>query len=228
MTTLIVTLLPFLILIALVLAVVLVIRKTSKSRNLSASKGLLFLKVYIIILLVGIVAYYMIPQDTKAYLTDNMTEGVELVRDNRYEIQSLEELNQLNALEVEEKWFLPYENNEMLIKSNNLEYSGTPIYVERVDTEDNRIEVIRYVSKKVLEGISLPSSELILDGNTLSVTEPPYIHLNLAMFGKTLTSSQFDKENIMDLRVSGLVSAEIYYLQIPKDIKLSGDVYLLK
>lgn len=142
---------------------------------------------------------------------------------------SKDKLNQMEGVYIKGKWNFTYNKNKLEIASSDSQNSGVWIFVERKDTNDNKVEAVYYTTKTIIDRIDLTdkinSPKLALEGDRLNIIKAEPYEIKLIKYQKEFTVTQFSLEKDMESqeKPSNVMGSRIIYLKIPKDIQLIFD-----
>lgn len=134
---------------------------------------------------------------------------------------------QLDDVEPVASWEFPYHANDLHIQADDDEQWIT---VERKSENDGVIEA-KYITQTMMDGIDIteriPSIEVELEKDTLTLMGNGEVTLNFAQFQKEFVISQFTGKKSGDMDFSSS-DTRILYLKIPKDLNLvyEEDIYI--
>lgn len=182
--------------------------------------------VYIAINILGLIIYYIMPKRNFAQANtgvnleqlENMKTGVvddiRLLADknigDKYNIES-------HSFNYEEKAL------EVIFKKEDQQ-----VFINRKNSDDNKIEVYWYPGSMFVDGIDFTS---IIKGPNINLTDNKLIiecekqRYNFTQFSKDVVINQFyEGENEKDRVINGSFGSGILYIKIPLNLKVLGDV----
>jgi hypothetical protein len=126
---------------------------------------------------------------------------------------------------IEKKWNLEYHEPKLNLATETDQYFGAQIYVERKNTNDDKIEAVAYRTRSSMNDMDI--SKLInpirlkVAGNLLTVQNPKQAKLKFSMFNNVFAVTQFTGEASSFQHNSSFYDGQsILYLRIPKDLEL--------
>ncbi|WP_066069100.1 hypothetical protein [Neobacillus soli] len=126
---------------------------------------------------------------------------------------------------IDKKWDLSFEDQKLNIAVENDEYFYTQIFVDRKNSNDDKIEAIFYKTRASANGMDITKLthpiRLELAGNTLFLKNPKKVKLEFTTFNNVFTVNQFTGEDSLFSHHSEFSGGQsILYLRIPKDLQL--------
>lgn len=132
---------------------------------------------------------------------------------------------------IEKKWNLAYHEPKLNLTTGTDQYFGAQIYVERKNTNDDKIEAIVYRTRSSMNDMDI--SKLInpirlkLAGNLLTLQNPKQVKLKFSMFNNVFAVTQFTGEDSLFEHNSSFYDGQsILYMRIPKDLELIDKSHL--
>jgi heme/copper-type cytochrome/quinol oxidase subunit 2 len=126
---------------------------------------------------------------------------------------------------IEKKWNLAYHESKLNLTTETDQYFGAQIFVERKNTNDDKIEAVAYRTSSSMNDMDI--SKLInpirlkVAGNLLTVQNPKQAKLKFSMFNNVFAVTQFTGEASSFQHNSSFYDGQsILYLRIPKDLEL--------
>ena len=219
------------VIIVLLVAPLFILKKVTKSINQLNGKRIKVVFVgYLAILLIALVVFYMLPGGDFTYkeLSQNDINKADQAEHLRNAL-SKGKLNQMEGVYIKGKWNFIYEKEKLEIDSSDSKNGSWMVFVERKDTNDNKIEAVHYTTKTIINNIDLTDKinypKVALEGKRLNFIRPEPCEVKLIKYQKEFTVTQFSKENGIENEgsFSGLLGSDVFYLQIPKDVQLTFD-----
>lgn len=127
---------------------------------------------------------------------------------------------------------IDYPNDQLTIEMGHSEDGfGVSIVVERKTVNDDKIDVTYYRTKPNIQGIDdmkdVPPIEMAWTSERLTLTLPKGMEFNLSLFKKEFPISQFyGDEEPAQLDPTFMMSNEVIYLRVPKDLEISEGMEL--
>ena len=132
---------------------------------------------------------------------------------------------------IEKKWNFAYHESKLNLITETDQYFGTQIYVERKNTNDDKIEAVVYRTRSSMNDMDI--SKLInpirlkLAGNLLTLQNPKQAKLKFSMFNNVFAVTQFtDEASLFQHHSSFYDGQSILYMRIPKDLELIDKSHL--
>lgn len=121
-----------------------------------------------------------------------------------------------------------YSENELEIAPLKEGMGISNIFVERKETNDNKIQVFFYTTPTILKNYDVTEAmnppRVYFTGKRLNIIAPEKAEIHVARFTKEFTLVQFSDEKwIFDHQQNDLMGINIIYLQIPKNLKILND-----
>jgi hypothetical protein len=232
----IIQLLLVIIIIAVIFTTIKAIKKASIFQKINVKWIVSF---YGIILLVSIVLFYSLPSEKSSNLivskkeelanaqraTDQLTlaasEGKQIDKEN------------IEGVKVKKKWDIPFEGNKLEITGIGEQYYSGFALVKRKDVNDHNVEVAQYYTRTIMHNIDFTSEvkpySLELVGDTLTISDPNQIDIQVGKMDKEFTITQFNGERRKDpfdpfADENDVWGENVIYIQVPKDIEVDGSV----
>jgi hypothetical protein len=126
---------------------------------------------------------------------------------------------------IEKKWNLAYHEPKLNLTTETDQYFGAQIFVERKNTNDDKIEAVAYRTRSSMNDLDI--SKLInpirvkLVGNLLTLQNQKKAKLEFFMFNNVFSVTQFTGEASSFQHNSSFYDGQsILYLRIPKNLEL--------
>jgi hypothetical protein len=207
--------------IIVLILIVFAVTKNIHLPSISVRHKLYIVILYAFILITSTITLYFIPKNNfiSTKNTANMPNTEHFI-----DLASQNKLNKANGILQKKNWNFAYSDKTLKISNST---SDNLVLVERKNTDDEKIEVINYVTESLINGMDItdkiePSSvelnqnELILyDGSNI----PTKIKIN--KFVLDFTVSQFVNIPLSeDMHNLTLTEMKITYIRIPKSLQL--------
>jgi len=125
---------------------------------------------------------------------------------------------------LREKWNFDYKGEKLSIASSTATYQSAPIVVERKEQNDGKIEAGFYMTKSSMNGlditqyVQLPELDLIRD--KLLLSNSPINEIRFSQFTNVFAVRQFTGDRLFSHNSTFEEGQWIFYLKVPKDLKL--------
>lgn len=174
---------------------------------------------YCILLIAAGAGLYLIPREgfMPGASEDDFQNALVLedVMRNQIENMSEEELDKLYRIS---RWSFNYTGKSLAVQNPENE----PVVFLRKDIDDGKVEVMRYLSPKVLEGVDFSSvikpPHIDLSGSTLYVRHIKQKH-TYTRFTKDFTMSQFYQADARATDYRLLRGHALIYVKVPKSVE---------
>ncbi|WNF36163.1 hypothetical protein RJD24_17185 [Bacillaceae bacterium IKA-2] len=212
------TLIPFLIIF---IFIIVVIKGTSnKVFFKTARTSKLIIVSYVVLLSVGVLIAYLLPNPNLANEPDIDVGELQYVDDNFYNIADSGKLAETAGIYETDKWSFGYDEEQLTV----LENGGNWIIYEKKSGSDRKIDVIRYSTKYIVNSgldftdeIEPPTVEL--SDNQLTITEPPLVNIRVAQFHKEFTITQFTGESMFNDR-NPVMGRDVIVIRVPVNVEI--------
>ncbi|WP_226038047.1 hypothetical protein [Aquibacillus saliphilus] len=224
--TLIMQLLPLIIMIGLIVVIVVIVKKNDLFRinQMSGNKIKWVLSIYGIILLASIVVFFSLPDDEITSISQVDSEKIERSNQELYNRAHLGTLEQSKQITVKEKWQFDVKEQFLQVTSNGEENQDIIIFVERKESNDGEIDVVKYATESL---VNHGGYQVELNNNKLIVQQPDKMDYHFAIFTNEFSITQFTGEKRLHFPTSA-IEAELLYIRIPKDLELTGEVQFVE
>ena len=181
--------------------------------------------VYISLLLIcGIVVTVTPDKGTSDLKTANIKE-LEKERIALINAATAGNIETIDSNYIDKKWDLDYPDQKLNVAVENGEFLSTQIFVERKNTNDDKIEAVSYKTRSSVNEMDITKLtnplRLKLAGKTLSLMNPKKAKLEFSMFNNVFAVNQFTGEDSLFAHQSSFFDGEsILYMRIPKDLEL--------
>lgn len=209
-----------------------IVRKgSSVVKFLNGQRILMVTGCYILLLFLAQLFFYTLPNrdfPNKGVSPSDINKAHQDV--SNFFVQLSEgKLSENKGVTINGQWNFNYNGNTLELDSADPQYTGSwSIYVERKNSNDNKIEVRNYSTKIILNGIyytsMIKSPEVILEGNKLHLMKPGTSNIQSVKFIKEFTVRQFTGGEGMFGGVDQMdtvMGMNVLFLRIPKDLQLS-------
>lgn len=220
MGTFLTTVFPLLTTFILIVVVFMVIKVMSKKVLFKTGRvSKLIIVSYIVLLTVGVLIAYLLPNPNVANEPDIDVEQVEYLKENFHNIANKGELADTMGIYEAEKWSFVYDKAQLTVFENG----GNWILYEKKAENDGQIDVVRYTTKHVINGfdytdkIEAPTVELV--GNQLTISEAPRVNIRVANFHKEFTITQFTGESMFNGR-NPISGRDALVIRVPANIEI--------
>ncbi|ALX49290.1 hypothetical protein [Lentibacillus amyloliquefaciens] len=195
-----------------------------KSKNNSYVKLMKWmLGIYIAVLIVSVPLVMLLPKDAD-FVVDSAHKASDYP--SLHELAASGNIEESGSDFQQKTWEETMENQEIHVRTANTNGPSPSLYVENVNKQGNKVEVIHYRTPFIVKGNDMTHrlNPLKINFSTDSMTIRPPVpaRINLTMFQQEIPTAQFTGErriaNVDTTNSNGLV-----YLKVPENIELSSD-----
>lgn len=189
---------------------------------------------YFFVLLSSVVLFYTLPLERAAYNRSATEEEVqESANDEEFYQAAMQgTIDQVKGVVMKENWgfsadisqlHVPDSNDYILIAKRNNSLN------EKIDVKLYTNKITDVINDVVIYTNEFPSPKVELEGSTLKISRPRQVEMKLAKFSNELTIRQFTGEKMFDDDRDRhfYMGAEVLFIQVPKDVKITGDVTII-
>lgn len=217
-------------LIILLLVVLLVVRRSSFSLRNNIQFWLI--AGYIVLLFASPALIKLLPVGNladgkmKTVSEKDMFRAMISERD-LYELAMEGRPEQVEGAFVLEQWEFSFNGSQINV-AERYEYEGGTVIAERKDQADDKIEVINYATKTIVEQFDFSDEmqphKVNLDGDILKVAAPERHDVNLAMFSGEFVVSQILGESAATEQPINMCGSQLLYIRIPADVEVESEI----
>lgn len=189
---------------------------------------------YTAILFIALIVFYMLPSENFIYKEKDSQKNIDnenQVVQDFYDALQKGKVDKVKGVYKNGQWNFNLSENKLTIATSGGEPFALSIYVQRKDTNDNKIEAVHYSTATLLEGVNISDKiiapEVELKGNQLNVMMPKQQDIQFVKFIEEFTVRQFSKgkkvEDIDYNTTRMILGTRVLYLRIPKDVQLTFD-----
>lgn len=208
--------------IVILIVIVFALTKNIHLPSIPVKHKIYIIILYAFILITSTIALYFIPKNNfiSAENTTNMPNTEHFIT-----LASQNKLNIANGIMEKKSWNFDYSDKTLKITNST---SDNLVLVERKNTDDEKIEVINYVTESLINGIDItdkinPSSVHIFQ-NELMLYDDSLARIKLNQFVLDSTITQFVKVPAnYDMHRLSLNEMRITYIRIPKSLQLDDN-----
>lgn len=190
-------LLSYLIILVMIVFVFLLAKRFNSRHKsyLNISRTYWMLGSYLVILLVATVVYFVLPKEDRVYSEHTSQDNIPNLVDYVYEGIPLDDAY------IQQKWELPYDQNELNIVGQYEDYVDFDILisVERKAEDDGIVEITHYKTPIFVEGLDVTEFmdpiNVELSPSTLEVTGLERVDVELHTYRNDFPVRQFTEEN---------------------------------
>ncbi|WP_137791424.1 hypothetical protein [Bacillus sp. E(2018)] len=127
------------------------------------------------------------------------------------------------------KWSFSTDKKSLDIVVEEGETGIMSVFAERKSASDGEIEATYYLGKSYIDGVDftdeLHPPEILLNGQQLTVNNPPLVTVSFSRFSPGFAYSQFSKDgHFSQENRSSVIGRDFILLKVPKDIEINGDI----
>ncbi|MBD7965181.1 hypothetical protein [Fictibacillus norfolkensis] len=127
------------------------------------------------------------------------------------------------------KWSFSTDKKSLDIVLKEGETGIMSVLAERKTENDGEIEASYYIGKSYIDGVDftdkLHSPELLLNGQKLTVNNPPLVTVSFSRFSPGFAYSQFSKGgHVTQENRSSVIGLDFILLKVPNDMEINGDI----
>lgn len=185
---------------------------------------------YFAVLVILSLLFYFIPYELTPLAEEDRLRELEDIDAQIYHAANNGTLDKVDALYVKDRWSEPLSGNSIKIILPEEGPASALIYAERKSEKDGKIDITHYETRSVFQDIDFESHQLQVKDNSVEVINPKPIHIKVAGLNKEFTITQFTGEDgyYSNIPFTGIVGTEVFYLRIPKDVEVEGDIWFVK
>ncbi|TDL63459.1 hypothetical protein E2R56_27440 [Rhodococcus qingshengii] len=217
-------LVPFLIIFIIILAIVRILRSGRMKKILQGSRLRWMLAGYVAILLICTGVSPLLPDEEVTYKIINNSQDIDKESTELYEAAIEGNIDKIDNKYINKRWSLGYEEQELIIATENDELISTAVIVERKTVNDGKIEALHFKTRSGVNNMEITELEkpirIELNENTLTIKNPEKVKLKFSQFQQAFTVNQFTGEKPFRHATMFYGGTSILYLKIPKDLKL--------
>ncbi|SDP30344.1 hypothetical protein [Halobacillus aidingensis] len=218
---------PILILLAVIIALSLLIKKSSRFGFGRGKAGLWMLISYSVLLVVSAVIFLAIPLGSIELKGQEKEEKEEQKSQQFYEAVQEGKLDEIEEWRIHE-WSFPFDKEQLILQVLENDVNGINIFVERTDDLTETVEAFYYQTPLMINGYEveekyMPAVSMVM--TTLSIYPGEKLNLKYKMFGSEFPFRLFDKENGSmwgDTTVSHWNGTALY-IRVPEGLDVVGD-----
>jgi hypothetical protein len=194
--------------------------------------------VYGVLLLVAVGLFYVLPNErssTSNKIVDNQEELAKVEKARQLLTMAASEGRQISkenieGVEIKNQWDFTYEGNKLDVTISDEQLGTLFTLVERKNINDDRVEVIQYHTRTIIENLELTDDirplTLELVERELTIRDTNTVDIHFGKFDKEFTISQFTEEKGIDdsfIDEDHIWAENVLYIRVPKDIDVEGD-----
>lgn len=220
MGTFLTTLFPLLTTFTLIVVIFMVIKVMSKKVLFKTARtSKLIIVSYIVLLSVGVLIAYLLPNRNVANEPDIDVEQVKYLEGDFHNIANNGELASTAGINETDKWSFAYDKAQLTVFENG----GNWILYEKKAENGGQIDVVRYTTKHVINGFDytdeIEPPRVELAGKQLSISEAPQVNISVAIFYKEFTVTQFTGESMFDGR-NQISGKDALVIRVPANVEI--------
>jgi heme/copper-type cytochrome/quinol oxidase subunit 2 len=231
--TTIIPILLVLIIIAVIYKLVNVIKKVPFLQKFNLKW---MLSIYGVLLLVAVGLFYVIPIERSSNkIVDNKDELVKVEKARRLLTMAASEGKQISkenidGVEIKNQWDFTYGEKQLDVTISEEQLGTLFTLVERKNVNDDRVEVIQYHTRTIIEHLDItddirPLTLELVEGE-LTIRDTNAVDIHFGKFDKEFTISQFTEQKGIEDSFIGedhIWAENVLYIRVPKDIDVEGD-----
>ncbi|RXI98684.1 hypothetical protein DS745_20445 [Anaerobacillus alkaliphilus] len=178
------------------------------------------------ILVISVIFSYTIPREASG----TNSKKAQQIAEAFYANLNYGNLAEIEGVKVTDEWEFPFEGTVLDLRTViNENHAYVWVLVEKDEALTNEIRVSRYITPHVISDIEytdlVVAPGLEINNETLSIIPPGRTNLKLSQFHKEFTITQFTGEKMFPGHDSTM-SANLLYLRIPAQVKITTDEYV--
>jgi heme/copper-type cytochrome/quinol oxidase subunit 2 len=183
---------------------------------------------YAIILLLTVIFYYTLPNINafgEVYNLDEFNQAND-AQQEIYQAVQKGNINQVIDKYPNDQYEFTLTDRQFRLDTPN-GFENIMFFVERMDTTNEKATVVYFKNKLIVDGIDMTDQigtlEVEQDGNSIKISQPDTVELNLVKFSKEFTITQFTDEKERNEQMGFSGGFNIIYIQIPKDVEITNE-----
>ncbi|MBO1512916.1 hypothetical protein [Metabacillus bambusae] len=232
------TIIPFVLLLLIIVMIykmVNVIKKVPFFQKLNLKW---MLSIYGVLLLVAVGLFYVLPierSSTSNKIVDNQDELVKVEKARRLLTMAASEGKQItkeniDGVEIKNQWDFTYGEKQLDVTISDEQLGTLFTLVERKNVNDDRVEVIQYHTRTIIENLDITDDirplTLELAEGELTIRDTNAVEIHFGKFDKEFTISQFTEEKGLEdsfIDEDHIWAENVLYIRVPKDMDVNGD-----
>lgn len=199
------------------------VRRTAQHIGWNQRHNKLVILMYVGILFVAAVVYEFIPVNGEETITQQDFEELEIENELFEKAFRATEESEINSKFLVEEWTQELKGNKLEIISKGSSFPTDILTIERTDSKDQLVEIKRYQSNIIMQGINLkgrvPLSTIVWEGDQLVLVEPVKQEIKFYKFSDQLAILSMN-DILFSNEFRRLRGDTYLYLKVPKHIEV--------
>jgi energy-coupling factor transporter transmembrane protein EcfT len=230
------TIIPFILVLIIIVVIYKLVNVIKKVPFLQKLNLKWMFSIYGVLLLVAIGLFYVLPIERSSNkIVDNQDKLVKVEKARQLLTMAASEGKQISkekidGVEIKNQWDFTYGEKQLDVTIADEQLGTLFTLVERKNVNDDRVEVIQYHTRTIIENLDLtdeirPLTLELVEGELL-IRDTNAVDIHLGKFAKEFTISQFTEEKGIEasfIDEDHIWAENVLYIRVPKDIEIEGD-----